>query len=206
MPSPWLTHLTAHGFTDQSRLLFHGTGHAVPAFGEAFIGQGADANSALGVHLAEFPEAAAEYATASQTRDAGATGARVLVVALKSQSPDPVHWDFFRFFGEPDDGLPARDHAHFRAERARLRAEGHDVVDYEDGEQVITVALDPADLIVLGELTVEAAEALADPVRALADPFDPRARLTLIAASPGWTPRPVPTPVPRRRPSRRFPG
>lgn len=192
----WVSHLHQRWPDTEWRLMFHGTGHAFERFSEASIGRGRDANAALGVHLAEYPEAAAEYAEASVQDDQDGQHARVLVVALPARHPTQELNDFFKFFGEADAGVPgkvdpldAKDATHFRQERARLRAAGHDVVDYEDGEQVITVALDPADLVIVGSLTPEAAFALRDAMENLADMFDAPARLTLLdTLATGWTP------------------
>lgn len=178
------------------RLMFHGTAHAFEVFSEQSIGKGADANSALGIHLAEFSEPASEYAQASAEHDREGAIARVLVVALPARFPSRDLNNFFKFFGEADagisgvmDALDAKDHTHFAAERQRLLALGHDVVDYEDGEQVIAVALNPADLVIVGELTPEAAEHLHTAIDALPDPFAAPARLAAIEAlSVGWTP------------------
>lgn len=209
--STWLARLQARWPHNECRILFHGTAHTFEAFTEDSIGRGSDANSALGIHLAEWAHAAAEYAETSAERDADGAVGRVLVVALPALHPTGELNDFFRFFGEPDDArdgapaLEAQDHAHFARERQRLIAAGHDVVDYEDGEQVISVALNPNDLMIVGELNPAVAESLFEQIEAMEDPFDPAARLQLLAAlDEGWTPWPVPgeRPIPSRRPAR----
>lgn len=206
LPS-WADVLAARWPDTEWRLMFHGTAHAFDNFSEASVGRGSDANSALGVHLAEWPGAAAEYADASVSGDSEAAAPRVLVVALPAYSPTNELDDFFKFFGEPDDGipgvmeaLPARDHEHFRQERQRLLAAGHDVVDYEDGEQVISVALDPSPLVIVGRLSVEAARSIEEAMSRLPDAFDARARLALLEKmGSGWSPSALPAiPRPRR--------
>lgn len=196
----WLTHLQQRWPDTEFRIMFHGTAHGFDAFTEDSIGQGGDANSALGVHLAEWPHTAGEYAEANTQRDTAGTKGRVLVVALAAYRPSQDLNDFFLFFGEPDEARPglaaleAKDHAHFARERQRLIAAGHDVVDYEDGEQVISVALNPADLVIVGELTPEVACELFERMEGLEDSFDPAARLRLIGElQQGWAPRALPT-------------
>lgn len=188
--------------------MFHGTAHDFETFTEDSIGKGADANCALGVHLAEYPDVAGEYAEVHSKRDEGATAARVLVVALPANKPTNDLNDFFKFFGEPDAGIPgripaiaAKDHDAFRRERQELLRAGFDVVDYEDGEQVISVSLNPKDMVIVGSLTPSAALIAREAIEALPDMFDAQARLAAIEGLPeGWCPRSLP--LPKRRPRR----
>ena len=83
-------------------------------------------------------------------------------------------------FGYDDDGAQERDHAGFAALRQELRARGHDTVDYEDGEQVITVALNPEDLTVVARLTPAQAEEVGEVFHSWEDPFDASARLAAV--------------------------
>ena len=56
------------------------------------------------------------------------------------------------------------------------------MVDYEDGEGCITVALNPADLRIVGRLDVDEAIALREAMDELDDAFDPAARIALLRA------------------------
>lgn len=211
MPSPWSTELDQRWPGVAWRILFHGTGHDVPAFTEESIGRGADANAALGVHLAEFPDVAADYAVDSAASDATARRPRVLIVALPARHPHP-EWDSSVFFGLEDPGIPGQTDpiaawtsADFVRWRQQLRERGHDAIDYEDGDQVITVALDPADAVILGEMTVEAARAFREVMDEEDVSFEGAARLERLATWTDLTWRPVPDSLQPRSPGRAAP-
>ena len=81
--------------------------------------------------------------------------------------------------GDPD---PAFGHAGFARWRQELLAQGHDAVDFEGGEGCITVALNPADLRIVGRLNLDEALALRESMDELDEVFDPAARIALLRA------------------------
>lgn len=206
----WVNHLRQH--MAQGRVLFHGSGHSIDAFTEESIGRGQDANAALGVHLAEYPDHAGEYAEASAEFDPTARLAQVYVVVVPARAPTQELNEFFAFFGEPDSGIPgqleplaAKSSGHFAAERQRLLAAGHDLVDYEDGEQVIAVALNPADVILIGTFPADQAMDVREVMEVMEATGDCPAHQRLAAIAPwieAWrsTPKPsTPKNPPRAR-------
>lgn len=163
------------------RVMFHGTCRRFDAFTEESIGKGGDDNSSLGVHLAEFPDTAAEYADAGHLRGEGE--ATVLVVLVPARHAFEVrHYETFFGFNEEGNPDPNVGHAGFARWRQQLLAQGHDAVDYEDGEGCITVALDPASLQIVGRMDVKDAFALREAMDELGDVFDPQARIGLLQA------------------------
>ena len=88
------------------RIMFHGTCRRFEAFTEDSIGKGGDDNSSLGVHFAEFPDAAAEYAEAGMLRNEGQ--GEVLVVLVPARHAHEVR-DYEAFFGFNGEGDPDPD-------------------------------------------------------------------------------------------------
>lgn len=153
------------------KILFHGTSHRFAAFSEDFIGVGGDANSALGVHLAEWPESAAEYAESSQDRDRRAQSACVLVVEAEV-SNSFQGFDYYEFFGLDDQGNQVASRQAFAQIRQDLLDEGFDTIEYEDGEQQIVVILEPSNTNIIARLTVDEAYRLSEILSAGDEPFD----------------------------------
>lgn len=174
-------HLAQQAIAEDWRVMFHGTCRRFDAFTEESIGKGGDDNSSLGVHFAEFPDAAGEYAEAGMLRNEGQ--GEVLVVLVPARHAHEVR-DYEAFFGFNGEGDPDPDFgpAGFARWRQELLAQGHDVVDYEDGEGCITVALNPADLRIVGRLDVDEALALRESMDELDEVFDPAARIALLRA------------------------
>lgn len=163
---------------DGWRLLFHGTSRAFDEFSEDWIGKGGDANSALGVHLAEWPADSAEYAEISLSCEEG-SNAHVLAVLCPAQNPK-IEFNYFSFFGFSDEEGQELDHAHFHRLRQSLITEGHDILDYEDGEQVICVALSPEPLKIIARLTPDEAIELDSRLRDSSDPYSGEFRLSML--------------------------
>lgn len=160
------------------RVMFHGTSQSFEEFDESLsIGRGRDENSSLGIHFAEFPDDAGEYAQVSHERGEGAT-ATVLAVVMAAHDPY-LETDYYRFFGFNEEGDPDPDFGKrgFSQWRQELLAESYDVVDYEDGEGCITVALNPADLFIVGRMDAAKAMELGETIRNLDDCFDPIQRI-----------------------------
>ena len=172
------------------RVMFHGTCKQVEAFSEALIGRGSDDNSALGVHLTDYAHHAAEYAQIGS--DHGEGDGSVLVVLAPAHNPF-VESDYDRFFGLNEEGSP--DPGFGRAGFARMRAElitqGHDIVDYEDGNGPISVALDPSKLLIVGRMNMDEAVELGEKMDALEDFFSTPARLAFLREN-------ISLPAPRR--------
>ena len=177
------------------RVMFHGTCRRFEAFTEDSIGKGGDDNSALGVHFAEFPDAAGEYAEAGAGRGEG--NAEILVVLVPARNALEVR-DYYTFFGftEEGDPDPAFGHAGFARWRQELLAQGHDAVDFEDGEGCITVALNPPDLQIVGRMDVDEAIALREAMDELDDAFDPAARIALLRGQAALVAQPPRRPKP----------
>jgi hypothetical protein len=164
-----------HRVKDDWRILFHGTSQDIEAFSEHAVGQGGDDNSALGVHLTDHAHHAAEYA---QMGDGEGV---VLIVMTPGKSPFTVS-DHDLFFGLGEDGSPDPNfgRAGFSEWRQELLSQGHDVVDYEDGNGPITVALDPAKLLVVGRLSVDKAIELGEMMDVLEDSFSTSVRVDFL--------------------------
>lgn len=173
--------LAQQAIAEDWRVMFHGTCWRFDAFTEDSIGKGGDDNSSLGVHFAEFPDAAGEYAEAGIHRHEG--DGEVLVVLVPARNAFEVR-DYEAFFGfnEQGDPDPGFGHAGFARWRQELLSQGHDVVDYEDGEGCITVALDPSCLRIVGRMSVDEALVLREAMDELDDAFDPAARIALLQA------------------------
>ena len=166
------------------RVLFHGTCREFKTFGEDSIGQGGDDNSALGVHFAEFPQHAADYAKGGAMRSEG--DPQILIVLVPAHAPIEER-DYYRFFGFDAEGNPdqAFGKPGFARWRQELLEQGHDVVDYEDGEGPITVALDPSTLQIVGSMTIDEAHALGERLDLEDDQFCPARRIAVIREAIG---------------------
>lgn len=165
---------------EHDRIVFHGTSDAFDAFDLGRCGRGGDANSHLGVHLAEEARDAAEYAEAAAARRGGE--ARVLVVRAATANPF-AGFDYHAFFGYDHDGGSVAGPEEFARRRLDLLAQGYDSVDYRDGEQTICVSLDPSLLGIVAVLTPSEAAEVGERIEALPDPEDDRARLAIVAAA-----------------------
>ena len=176
---------------EHDRIVFHGTSDAFDAFDLGRCGRGGDANSHLGVHLAEEAREAAEYAEAAAARRGGE--AQVLVVRAVAANPF-AGFDYHAFFGYGHDGGSVIGPEEFARRRLELIAQGYDSVDYQDGEQTICVSLDPTLLGIVAVLTPAEAAEVGERIEALPDPDDDRARLGIVAhtvAARSTTPRAV---------------
>lgn len=149
--------------------LYHAT--AAPtftAFSEASVGRGGDANSSLGVHLAERPGDTLRYVT-DHAGQPVSPAARVLVVEASIERA-LLTWNSNDFFGTDEHGEQILDTDAFAARREALRADGYDAVCteggmFDDDGAGVWVVLDPQRLRVVGEMSLaEAAdsEATAD--------------------------------------------
>lgn len=154
--------------SDEFRLLFHGTANDFDSFSASWS-PGGDCNSALGTHFSEFPGEALEYAQTSFERGEGARPI-VMVAAVPALNPYGMT-DYFEFFGYDDDGGQLMNHEGFSQKRDNLLRIGHDIIDYEDGEGVISVALRPENVTILAKLSPEQAERLDGLIRKNDDPF-----------------------------------
>ncbi|ACS43669.1 hypothetical protein [Methylorubrum extorquens] len=176
---------------EHDRIVFHGTSDAFDAFDLGRCGRGGDANSHLGVHLAEEARVAAEYAEAAAARRGGE--AQVLLVRAVTASPF-AGFDYYAFFGYGHDGGSVIGPEEFARRRLELIAQGYDSVDYQDGEQTICVSLDPTLLDIVAVLTPAEAAEVGERIEALPDLEDDRARLGIVAhtvAARSTTPRAV---------------
>jgi hypothetical protein len=148
--------------------LYHGTAHDFPAFDKNFDVRGSDPNSALGIHLSEYPGIAAEYAGMS-ARDVYARRPVVLVVEADVERAivcggreeffgyDPMEVDELTGDWEAVSG-PLRHKFMFL--RMKLMADGFDAVACDDiGDDLAGgwVVFDPARLRIVGRLTLEEA-------------------------------------------------
>lgn len=155
--------------SQEMRIMFHGTGAILDAFSEASLGLGSDPNSALGVHLAEFPSSAAEFAEIATSYQEGQ--GTVLVVLLPVRRAYTIH-TYEEFFGLDEDGDPQLDKTGFSRMREDLISQGYDLLEYEDGEMgAVSVALFPHDLTVVGSLTLSQAYELSTRLEQSSDPF-----------------------------------
>lgn len=160
------------------RVLFHGCGTSIDCFTTDRLGQGAEDNSALGVHLAEFPGIAAAFA---ETAAAHREGEGMVLIVLAPASTPYVIQSFDDFFGLDENGDPVLGKEGFAELRTRLVAQGYDMVDYEDGEMgAICVSLLPEGLRVIGAMSIEQAYEFDDTLQQLEDPFDTNIRLSLL--------------------------
>ena len=164
---------------EHDRIVFHGTSDAFDAFDLGRCGRSGDANSHLGVHLAEEAREAAEYAEAAARRGGEA---QVLVVRAVAANPF-AGFDYHAFFGYGHDGGSVIGPEEFARRRLELIAQGYDSVDYRDGEQTICVSLDPSLLGIVAVLTPSEAAEVGERIEALPDPEDDRARLAIVAAA-----------------------
>jgi hypothetical protein len=142
------------------RLYFHGTGAAFDRFDESHIGEGPDANCALGVFVTDSPLCAAHYA---ENVAATPNDARVLLVLLNQTHEHEIqtYRDFYGCDLE-DGGNPEHDRAHFVRLRAEL-AQRYTVAWFTlDDDGLIGVVLKPEDALIVGSISAQAARALAD--------------------------------------------
>lgn len=152
----------------EERIVFHGTNGTFQAFDEAFIGTGPDRNSELGFHFADMPLEAEDYRR----------GGRLLVVGAITENPI-VEPDYYSFFGYDEAGNDVAGKGHFSARRKQMLAQGHDAIEYEDGEQTICVVLKPDAIRILAELSADEAVRLHQAISDLADAND-EARLEAL--------------------------
>jgi hypothetical protein len=123
------------------RLAYHGTAKHIAMFTERGVGRGADRNSALGLFLSEIPDNAAEYAHSAFEAGEG-DQPRIYVVAIAcGKIFETTNQD--RFFGLDEDGIPTATYSDFSRWRRQLINEGYDAIDFEGGEDVISVCLSP---------------------------------------------------------------
>ena len=170
--------------TSSDRILFHGTRRQFEGFTEASIGTGAEANSALGIHLTDFPHLAADYADGASPDEGDYP--QVLVVRTPVSKAFEER-DNYTFFGYNDEGIPdsAMGKAGFSKWRASLQQSGFDAVDYEDGEGPIVVALDPGKLEIIARLTLKEAYMLSERLSELEDEFNTAQRLDALLSLGG---------------------
>lgn len=141
----------------QYMVAFHGTSQQLDGFTEEKVGQGADANSTLGVFLTEVPSSSIDYACMDDEDNEGGQ-ARVYLVAL----PVGPNYEFSSaedFFGA-DEMCQVRTHEQFAELRQQLLVDGFLTASCETGEDVISVALRPEDALILAELDLEQVEEL----------------------------------------------
>ena len=133
-------------------ILFHGTGSNMTSFiSDAQFG--GDRNSALGTHFSHSPRVAAEYAEMS----ADAENEPCVLVSIVPATNIFHMTDGCDFFGIDERGDYEREHSHFQEMRKRLVSEGFDMVEFEDGEQVIAVSLVPEQARIIARLDISTA-------------------------------------------------
>lgn len=191
-------HMTLHlpqdlidrALAEDMRIMFHGTASLVDTFSHHRIGKGGDDNSALGLHLAEFPSCAADFAGTAEFHNEGVGG--VLVVLVPAQNPYEIT-SYETFFGFDENGNPdaKMGKAGFEALRIKLLQDGYDIVDYEDGEMgAVSVVLDPTQVQVLGSLTVEQAYEVDEVLSGLGDTLDTKNKIQALRAVLPTSPSP----------------
>ena len=171
--------MTTFTLTDDQRVVFHGTNVAFGRFDLTHaVPEGNDANGALGIHTAEFPAEAIDYAETMTSRRGGQP--RILV--LKAITRNPKIFGHEEFFGVDEDGNDVMDAAGFAALRKQLLAEGVDSIEFEDPPEVICVVLDPANVEIVAALTPEAAADVHNRMVKLENQTDDAARLRIVEA------------------------
>jgi hypothetical protein len=146
-------------------ILYHGTAHAFSAFDDRFVRRGTEPNSALGIHLTENPGLAAEYALRA-THDCHGGEPRVLIIEADVSRVGLVASaaDFLGRDPEIFDVKTNRSHSEFVARRFELLGEGFDAIATSETEledcSGCWIVLEHTKLSIIGQMTVEEAEAL----------------------------------------------
>ena len=141
--------------------LYHATSApGLKAFDAGSVGLGGDANSALGVHLAERPEDTLRYVT-DRNGNPVSRHSRVLVVEA-DVSRAMVLSHSCDFFGIDEEGNQVREAGEFAERREALMAEGWHAVCtdsgmFDDDGSGVWVVLDPSRLRVVGSMTLDEA-------------------------------------------------
>lgn len=166
------------------QIAFHGTATRTRAFTNERIGFGADANSALGLFLTELPESAVEYADMAV---ASSEGHEPIIYAVAYPARKTYrfasHEAFYGLDGETTD---------FTVFRHQLINQGFDSAEFESGEDVIRICLNPDQALIIAEIGSEQALTLEQAK------FDSPMILELLARH-GWLDLiqdPMPSPAP----------
>lgn len=142
--------------------LYHGTAHEFEAFDGRFALRGSEPNSALGIHLSEYPGTAAGYADLA-ARDTHGSRPRVLVLDVEIARA-AVLSSAEQFLGRRLDApFEAQEvtREEFVAARHRLEAEGFHAVVVDSPVEGLCgtwTVFDPACIRIIAEMSVEEAE------------------------------------------------
>ncbi len=145
--------------------LFHGTARDFTEFDSHFTLRGSEPNSALGIHLAESPSIAADYARLA-AKDGHAGEPRVLIVVAEVSKVGIVGSaaDYLGRDPEIFDIETNRTRVEFVERRLELQAMGFDAVATEETEMLDVsgcwAVFDHSRLSILGYISVEAADEL----------------------------------------------
>lgn len=154
------------------RIVFHTTSAYFDAFDEAYIGTGADNNSALGFFFSDNPENINLYTD---------TDRRVLVSAVHVEKPYG-DLSYFELFGYDKNGREVTSKADFAAMRDNLLVNGYDSIEYEDSEEAMLIALSASSIRPLAWLSIEQAADLANQISILPDTEDDTARMACLVS------------------------
>jgi hypothetical protein len=146
-------------------ILYHGTARDFTEFDTHFTLRGSEPNSALGIHLAESPSIAADYARLA-AKDGHAGEPRVLIVEAEVSRVGIVGRasDYLGRDPEIFDEETNRSRVEFVERRLELQDMGFDAVATEETEMSdicgCWAVFDPASLSIMGQMSVEAADEL----------------------------------------------